>query len=416
MAESHAVYRQGTDGAETVITIEEVRREYDSLTTSVSSPRARNAIRAGGLYCSHGASMTMVMGTKVNDHFRHVSREGRRAGDAEAMPSYPRCECAGDDHLRAQAALRDHDYKTSNLIVTRFMSCNKHTIEVFQWAKNSSVQLEMQEVNDDGKRFVTDVAFFEDDAVVGRIEVWKTHRTIAGSRGSCPFFEIRADHILDKFQGRVSGTVWLRAESSGEPVVCEECVAESQRQREHAQMAVEFELSWRREQAEAKRALEVARKVQIDECNARHEAARKAREHCTNLAAQKACEETAKEAAIRDTAREEKTSVKRAKIEQDLDPMRFDFLENGDVKIIHPHTEVVVAYNSQKRSLKISDRQNAMLNYSLCALKEWYSSPLGIFPFCPRCNVACVVRLSRCEYVGMCATCEPTYVKPIQFR
>lgn len=230
MTESHVVFRQARDGAYSVITIEDVRNEYDSLTANVSSTRARNAIRAGGLYCSHGASMTFVMGTKVNDHFRHVCGNNSRAGEAEATPeatpSHVCCECAGDDHLRAQQLLRDHNYENLNVIVTKFMSCKKHTKEVFCWAKNSSVRLEVSEVNDNGRRFVTDVAFFDNDTVVGRIEVLKTHKTVRGSRGSCTFFEIRADHILEAFRNALlsSDDVWLRAEGIDEDI-CEQCVA-----------------------------------------------------------------------------------------------------------------------------------------------------------------------------------------------
>ena len=242
-AQSHIVYRQGRNGDKTVITIQDVRLEYEKQIRLVDQTRARNIIIAGGLYCSHHKPMTFVMGTKVSDHFRHITphttTDSDRTEGSEGTPIV--CSCAGDDHLRAQIALRDNDYRAKNLVISRFNSCKMHTMDVFESKRNFSVRLEVREINSNGKRFVTDVAFVDDNKIVARIEVWKTHRTSTESRGSIPFFEIRADHILDEFRNLDSSTIRLRAECSGELPVCHECIAIEEQRRRIAQQKAERE-------------------------------------------------------------------------------------------------------------------------------------------------------------------------------
>ena len=218
-SDDHAtfVYRQGTGGATLpeVLSIEQALQEHHAHLTTKSATEARNCVRAGNLFCSRGHEMTYVICNARTSHFRHI-------GSAEQHgPLSECCPCLRDstgehsgDHLRAQNALLDHDY-TRTISFTEFFYCKRHTRLAFEATSEVYAEKEVREVDENGRRFVTDVVYRSraDHTIMCRIEVWRTHRTDISSREACHYLEVRCDHLLESIHRSNTTRISVRCET-----------------------------------------------------------------------------------------------------------------------------------------------------------------------------------------------------------
>ena len=223
--EVHAVYRQNqTSSAPYVIDIDEACFEFKAhVGNGLSGGVARKIVKAGGLFCSHGAEMTFVVCKERRSHFRHVKRnsgedDGRVVASEKQRDGAVCCPCS-TDHLEAQVALRDHDYTKTPVLFKVYRECKIHSDVVFSAGPDVRVALEVREL-DAGKRlFVTDVAYTSagSQRTLHRVEVLRTHKASTTNRENRPFLEVRAEHVLyELHMPRVPGSgVVLRCERIG---------------------------------------------------------------------------------------------------------------------------------------------------------------------------------------------------------
>ena len=234
------VYRQGTGGATLpeVLSIEQALQEHHAHLTTKSATEARNCVRAGNLFCSHGHEMTYVICNARTSHFRHI-------GSAETHGNLSKnCQCLREhtggesgDHLRAQNALIEHDY-TRTISFTDFFHCKQHTRLAFEATSEVYAEKEVREVDENGRRFVTDVVYRSrtDHTIMCRIEVWRTHRTDSSSRAACHYLEVRCDHLLEALNRSNTTQISVRCETSTISLDrCELCKQEQEKQEKEAE-------------------------------------------------------------------------------------------------------------------------------------------------------------------------------------
>ena len=209
--ESHCIYRQGQSGEVSVLSIDSAREQYDSLLQrGMSTAAARDIVQAGGLWCSHGGRMVPVFGTARVDHFRHLVDTTRQATTETGGGGG--CGCTSDAHVNAQLLLQRCNFGTTTLIITQFADCRRCCAEVYRSTPTTRAAVEVHEVSDAGRRFVSDVVLYDGNTLTARIEVYKTHRACAQRRAGCPFYEVRADHIVSAMC-ETAPIITLKAES-----------------------------------------------------------------------------------------------------------------------------------------------------------------------------------------------------------
>jgi hypothetical protein len=153
------------------------------VANNLSRDVARKIVKAGGLFCSHGAEMTFAVCRERRSYFRHVKcnigdeDDGKVVASGKQRDGAVCCPCS-TDHLEAQVALRDHDYTRTPISFKVYRACKIHSDVVFSAGPGVRVALETREL-DAGKRlFVTDVAYMHTDSqvVLHRVEVLRTHK------------------------------------------------------------------------------------------------------------------------------------------------------------------------------------------------------------------------------------------------
>ena len=210
--DNHSIYRQGRTGDISILSVESARQQYDALVQSgLSTSAARDTVQAGGLWCSHGGRMVPVFGTTRVDHFRHLVETNLRAVPGSGGGGGG-CGCMSDVHVNAQLLLLGWNFAVSTLTITQFADCRRCTVEVYCSTPDTRAEVEVHEVGESGRRFVSDVVLYDGNALTARIEVYKTHRACTERRDGCPFYEVRADHLVDALS-KAGPVVTLKAES-----------------------------------------------------------------------------------------------------------------------------------------------------------------------------------------------------------
>ena len=222
----------------------------------------------------HAASASLPLQTRSEPLLNTSRRIQEQHG-----PLSECCPCLRDstgehsgDHLRAQNALLDHDY-TRTISFTEFFYCKRHTRLAFEATSEVYAEKEVREVDENGRRFVTDVVYRSraDHTIMCRIEVWRTHRTDISSREACHYLEVRCDHLLESIHRSNTTRISVRCETGTISLDrCELCARE--REKEEKRHKQRYEQQQReREQAvivrvEAERVrLEDVERVRLEE-------------------------------------------------------------------------------------------------------------------------------------------------------
>ena len=282
--EHHTVYRQ-----DSVLTIGDVERELRSKRT-LTKKQARDDVKAGGLFCSHGSEMTFVISEHRKNHFRHVAAPTARPSNNHGGNATTACGCSSR-HLDAQALLRDHDYAKHPVAFTEWRDCKKpECCKTVYMATATGAALDVRlEVREQQGKFVSDVVYYEGNEACMRVEVYATHKADRDRRAGTEFVEVSAQHVVESFKGAI-GTIVLRCEGSctGRYEACVPCAerqrakraeAEARRQRAAEERVRKEERlrQWRVAEAERKRVAEEVRRQREAEAAERKRVAEEVR-------------------------------------------------------------------------------------------------------------------------------------------
>ena len=313
--EHHSVYRQ-----DSVLSISDVEREMHLKLPFLTKKGARDDIKAGGLFCSHGSRMTFVISENRKNHFRHVvaptAREGNYGGGSSAPTS---CGCSSR-HLDAQALLRDHDYSKQSVAFTEWRDCKKPECCKTVYTATGALDVRL-EVRENQGKFVSDVVYYSDNEACMRVEVYATHKADRDKRVGTEFVEVSAQHVAESFKAVIGATIVLRCEGSctGQYEACVPCAERKRVEREQAE-ARRQRKRVEREQAKAEEARRERKRVEREQAEAEEEAERQRlrREDAEQKQAEKRAKTAAMDAAR--AAREAERAVVVAAMQVELTP------------------------------------------------------------------------------------------------